>query len=127
MIRDFRNVSLAVGVVFSVLLPDVNITIGLANGDAVSASVVGRDPTTDVAVLRAQTGGSTDPDHLARANDADAVGEVLGLVHVVGGEQDGLAQLAHATHDLPGVAPCRRVEAGRRLVEEQQLRVSDQR
>ena len=38
---------------------DDNITIGLANGDAVSASVIGRDPTTDIAVLRAQGGGLT--------------------------------------------------------------------
>src|ERR1039458_6215668 len=77
--------------------------------------------------LRPQAGGGADPDHLPGAHDADAVGEILGLVHVVGGEQDGLAQLAHAAHDLPRVAPCRRVEAGGRLVEEQQLRVSDQR
>jgi len=32
---------------------DDNITIGLADGASVSASVVGRDPTTDTAVLRA--------------------------------------------------------------------------
>lgn len=36
---------------------DENISVGLANGEAVGASVVGRDPTTDIAVLRAQTGG----------------------------------------------------------------------
>lgn len=33
-----------------------DIKIGLATGDTVGAVVVGRDPTTDVAVLRAQTG-----------------------------------------------------------------------
>jgi S1-C subfamily serine protease len=33
---------------------DENIEIGLADGGSVKAAVVGRDPTTDVAVLRAQ-------------------------------------------------------------------------
>jgi S1-C subfamily serine protease len=40
---------------------DENIGIGLADGRTVSASLVGRDPTTDVAVLRAQAGGLTPP------------------------------------------------------------------
>ncbi len=34
---------------------DENITIGLPDGKTASAKLVGRDPTTDVAVLRAQT------------------------------------------------------------------------
>src|ERR1039458_3287658 len=95
----------------------------LGNGDPVGADEL--DP--GLGPLRAQAAGSAYPDHLPGAHDADPVGEVLSLVHVVGGEQDGLAQLAHAAHDLPRVAPCRRVEAGGRLVEEHQLRVSDQR
>jgi len=40
---------------------DENIGIGLADGRAVSASLVGRDPTTDVAVLRTQANGLTPP------------------------------------------------------------------
>ncbi|MCP4168178.1 MAG: PDZ domain-containing protein [Chloroflexi bacterium] len=32
-----------------------NIMVGLANGDTVAATVVGRDPTTDLAVLRTDT------------------------------------------------------------------------
>lgn len=36
-----------------------NITIGLADGKSVDAKLVGRDPTTDIAVLRAQTTGLT--------------------------------------------------------------------
>jgi S1-C subfamily serine protease len=38
---------------------DDNIGIGLADGRTVTASLVGRDPTTDVAVLRAQASGLT--------------------------------------------------------------------
>jgi S1-C subfamily serine protease len=38
---------------------DENITIGLAGGEAVGASLIGRDPTTDIAVLRAQSGSFT--------------------------------------------------------------------
>jgi S1-C subfamily serine protease len=36
---------------------DENIEIGLADGGSVKAAVVGRDPTTDIAVLRAQAAG----------------------------------------------------------------------
>ena len=40
---------------------DDNIRIGLASGETVEATLVGRDPTTDLAVLRAQTNGLTPP------------------------------------------------------------------
>ncbi len=36
---------------------DDNITVGLPNGDSVAATLVGRDPSTDLAVLRAQVNG----------------------------------------------------------------------
>jgi S1-C subfamily serine protease len=38
-----------------------NIKVGLAGGQTVSASLVGRDPTTDLAVLRAEAAGLTSP------------------------------------------------------------------
>jgi S1-C subfamily serine protease len=38
---------------------DDNINIGLPNGEKVSATLVGRDPSTDLAVLRADTKGLT--------------------------------------------------------------------
>ena len=38
---------------------DENIKIGLPNGQSVSATLVGRDPTTDLAVLRAEATGLT--------------------------------------------------------------------
>lgn len=37
------------------------ISIGLADGQTVAASLVGRDPTTDIAVLRANAAGLTPP------------------------------------------------------------------
>ena len=57
-------------------------------------------------------------------DDRDAVGQVLRLVHVVRGEEDRLAQRLQAADHLPGAAPRRRVEAGRRLVQEQQVGVA---
>jgi len=50
----------------------------------------------------------------------------LGLVHVVGREQDRLAELFQVLDGLPGGPSGRRVETGRGLVEEQQLRVTHQ-
>ncbi len=42
-----------------VLERDEGVRIGLPNGEKVAAAVVGRDPTTDIAVLRAETSGLT--------------------------------------------------------------------
>ena len=64
-------------------------------------------------------------DDPALAQDHHPVGEVLGLVHVVGGEDDRRAELLQALDHVPGVAPGRRIEAGGRLVEEEQLGVAD--
>lgn len=49
---------------------DENIKIGLADGQTVSASLVGRDPTTDLAVLRSDATGLTVPTQ-AQLNDQD--------------------------------------------------------
>jgi S1-C subfamily serine protease len=59
----------ASGIVFSadgvivtahhVVEEDENIQIGLGDGRTISAKLVGRDPTTDIAVLRAQSSGLT--------------------------------------------------------------------
>jgi serine protease DegQ len=38
---------------------DDNIRIGLANGETLAATLVGRDPTTDLAVFRTQAPGLT--------------------------------------------------------------------
>jgi S1-C subfamily serine protease len=44
-----------------VVTRDEDVRIGLPNGETVSASLVGRDPTTDVAVLRADAKGLSVP------------------------------------------------------------------
>src|SRR6185295_20235663 len=49
------------------------------------------------------------------------------LVHVVGGQEDGAAGRAEAADLLPQLAPALRIEPRRRLVEEQDLRVADER
>jgi len=61
------------------------------------------------------------------SQDREAVGELLDLVQIVRGQEDGLAKTAQRADRLPGAAPRAGVEAGRRLVEEDQLRVADQR
>ena len=40
---------------------DDNISVGLPDGRTITAALVGRDPTTDIAVLRAQSNGLTAP------------------------------------------------------------------
>ena len=73
---------------------------------------------------RERLGGALRQD-AAVVDDDDAVGEVLGLVEVVGREQDRGAQRAQALDELPGPASGRGVEARGGLVEEEQLGVAD--
>ncbi len=54
---------------------DENITVGIGDGESVAAKLVGRDPATDIAVLRAQASG------LAAAAWADA--DALRVGHIV--------------------------------------------
>ena len=68
-----------------------------------------------------------DPHDPAFAEHRDAVGELLGLVEVVRGQQDRRAERAQVADRLPGGAARAGVEAGRRLVEEDQLGVADER
>jgi S1-C subfamily serine protease len=76
---------------------DDNITLGLADGSTVSATLVGRDPATDVALLRAERGGLTpaawvDAGELKVGNLVLALGRpgrtvqaTLGIVSALGG------------------------------------------
>ena len=75
---------------------DDNIKVGLPNGETVAATLVGRDPTTDLAVLRAQATGLTTPgwaDHeglkvghlmLALGRPGRTVMSTLGIISALG-------------------------------------------
>src|SRR5437764_1133657 len=91
----------------------------LSRGAAVGDAVVGRP--------RAELARGPNREDAPVLDDRDAVGELLRLVEVVGGQQDRLAPLAQLAHRLPRVAPRLRVEAGRGLVEEDQLGIADER
>jgi hypothetical protein len=68
-----------------------------------------------------------DEHELAAENDADAVGHFLGFLDVVGGQQDRHAAFAQRIDQLPHVAAQLDVDAGGRLVEEQDARLVRQR
>ena len=73
-----------------------NISVGLPDGQTVTAALVGRDPTTDVAVLRAQSNGLTAPTWaesdsvraghlvLALGRPGQSVKATLGIVSALG-------------------------------------------
>ena len=60
-------------------------------------------------------------DDPAVVDDGDAVGELVGLVEVLRREQHGGALGDEHPHDLPHLVAAAGVEAGGRLVEEQQV------
>jgi len=100
-----------------------------AHGDAdrVDRRAAGEaEPHEGIATdLTGQRGRGAGRDHLTRAQDDQTVGEVLRLVHVVGGEEDRRPLVAEALDHRPEVAPSLRIEPGRGLVEEQELGVAD--
>src|SRR4051794_18910444 len=75
---------------------DDNITVGLPNGETASATLVGRDPSTDLAVLRVQGAnltaiGQANPDSLrvghlvlALGRPGNKVLSTLGIVSAIG-------------------------------------------
>ncbi|MDM8521060.1 trypsin-like peptidase domain-containing protein [Anaerolineales bacterium HSG6] len=84
---DARKRVPATGVVWStegvivtshhVVRRDENISVGLADGTTVGATLVGRDPTTDVAVLQLNDGELTTPTWQSFADDAVGVGQLV--------------------------------------------------
>mmetsp|Transcript_115155 Transcript_115155/g.320852 ORF Transcript_115155/g.320852 Transcript_115155/m.320852 type:complete len:201 (+) Transcript_115155:911-1513(+) len=84
-----------------------------AHGNVVPPAV-----TTLEVQRRTQTGEAA-PDH-----DADAVAEMGSLVHVVRGEHDGAPLGQAAVHYAPQLAPRRRVDACRGLVQDCEARVT---
>ena len=69
--------------------------------------------------------GGVDGQQATGGDDTDPVGEVLGLVEVVGGEQDRGALGGERADQAPEVAAGLRVEACRGLVEEEQVGSTD--
>src|SRR5438067_10039617 len=61
------------------------------------------------------------------AEDGDAVCELLDLVQIVRRQEDRLAERAQGADRLPGPPPGAGIEAGRRLVQEDQLGIADER
>ena len=65
-------------------------------------------------------------DHPAVVDDDDAVGQCVGLVEVLGGEQQRDALGDQVADDVPHALPAGGVEAGGRLVEEEHRRPRDE-
>ena len=68
-----------------------------------------------------------DQDDAAPVDDADAVGHLLGLLDVMRRQDHGDALFAQPAHQRPHVAAQIDVDAGRRLVEEQNFRLMAER
>ena len=72
-----------------------------------------------------ELGGAAVGDDPAAGQDQDPVGQLLGLVEVVGGQHDrGALQVGEPVHHVVELAPGLRVEAGRGLVQEQHVRAA---
>ncbi len=70
--------------------------------------------------------GGVQGDDSRVVHDGHAVAEDLGFVHVMRGEDDRFALALDQPHQIPEVAPGLGIEAGRRLVEKEDLRVVHQ-
>ena len=78
-------------------------------------------PTTRLRPSRGVVG-----DHPAVVDDGDLVGQGVGLLQVLRGQQHGRAVRDQAADDVPHVLALGRVEAGGRLVQEDHLGAADQ-
>ena len=102
----------------------------LVVGDQVAGAVpLGRvqqpDPDAGAAHGVLQLAAGARGDHPAVVDDRDPVGQPVGLVEVLRGEQDRCPVRHDAADDLPQCAAAARVQAGGRLVQEQQVGSDD--
>ena len=86
-----------------------------------------RRPDRARADLGLDLGGGTVGDDPTSGEEHDPVGVGIGLLEVVGGEDDRLAPLRHRPQGPPEVPAALDVDPRRRLVEDQQVRVADKR
>ena len=107
---------------------------GAPNGATARPAALGIRPLAqqrDVQVRRADLGLQRRRralgDQLPVVDDPDAVGELIGLLEVLRGEEDGRALVAQPAHLVPQRHARRRVQARGRLVEEEHLGLVDQR
>ena len=89
----------------------------------------GGEPEPDVGAgdLALELVGSALGDQAALVEYRDPVGELIGFLEVLGGEEDGHAVGHQVTDDRPHRAAAARVQSRRRLVQEDDLRVADER
>ena len=105
----------------------------VTSGRSVSSRVVDRAPTAGTGAAapgrpsRRCPAGVSSAMTRPGAEDGDAIGEPLGLLHQVGDEQDGHAAVADRLDELPRLAAGLRVEPGRELVEDRDPRPADER
>src|SRR5690606_36050852 len=93
---------------------------GQVGGGAGGRRGVGqRDADDGAAQARLELGGRALGDDPPVVDHRDAVGEAVGFLQVLGGEQQGRALGHQFGDDVPQVAAAGRVEPGGRFVEEQ--------
>ena len=85
-----------------------------------------RGPDRPRSCLCLDLGGRAVRHDLAASDQHDPVGVGVSFLQVVSGEGHGLAAFGYRPHRLPEVAPALDIDAGCRLVEQQQVRVTDQ-
>ena len=78
-------------------------------------------------MLALERGGRVDGERLAVVDDRDPLAQDVRLLHVVRREERRLAGAVEVFEDAPEVDARLRVDAGRRLVEEEHLRLVDER
>ena len=93
-------------------------------GDVVAAGDGDLDDVAANAVL--QLIGGACRDDLSLVDDDDLVGELVGLLEVLRGEQQRGTTSHQRADDVPHPVAAARVETGRGLVEEQHLRCRDE-
>ena len=101
--------------------------LGDERGDAGEVLPVQRPHVQPLAAdLCLERGRRAGGDHPTAVEHDEVVGELVGLLEVLGGEQHGDAVGDERAHRVPHLVPVARVEPGGRLVEEQHFGAADE-